>query len=143
MEVAIESTPSWYWLYNRLEDEVFDLQLSYPLRTKEIAYAKVKTDKVDSATLAHLLRSNLLPLSYVPERSIRLSRELMRYRASLVKIQTRVKNKIHMVLAKNNVNYEYRDLFGKAGTDFLLSLMLPENYKIVLYGYLTVLDTVR
>ena len=143
MEVAIESTPSWYWLYNSLEDEVFDLQLSHPLRTKAIAHAKVKTDKVDSATLAHLLRSNLLPLSYVPERSMRLSRELMRYRASLVKIQTRVKNKIHMVIAKNNVNYEYSDLFGKAGTDFLLSLMLPENYKIALYGYLTVLDTVR
>ncbi len=66
MEVAIESTPSWYWLYDSLEDEGFDVKLSHPLRTKAIAYAKVKTDKVDSATLAHLLRSNLLPLSYVP-----------------------------------------------------------------------------
>jgi transposase len=143
MEVAIESTPSWYWLFDRLEDEGFGVKLSHPLRTKAIAYAKVKTDKVDSATLAHLLRSDLLPLSYVPERPVRLSRELLRYRASLVKIQTRVKNKIHMVLAKNNVNNEYSDLFGKAGMDFLRSLTLPESYKIALDGYLTVLDTVR
>jgi transposase len=64
MEVAIESTPSWYWLYDSLEDGGFDVKLSHPLRTKAIAYAKVKTDKVDSATLAHLLRSDLLPLSY-------------------------------------------------------------------------------
>jgi transposase len=143
MEIAIESTPSWYWLYDSLEDEGFDVKLSHPLRTKAIAYAKVKTDKVDSTTLAHLLRSDLLPLSYVPERSVRLSRELLRYRASLVKIQTRVKNKIHMVLAKNNVSNEYSDLFGKAGMSFLRSLSLPESYKIALDGYLTVLDAVR
>ena len=143
MEVAIEATPSWYWLYDCLEEEGFDVKLSHPLRTKAIAYAKVKTDKVDSATLAHLLRSDLLPLSYVPERPVRLSRELLRYRASLVNIQTRVKNKIHMVLAKNNLNNEYSDLFGKAGMAFLRSLPLPENYKIALEGYLNVLDTVR
>ena len=143
MEVAIESTPSWYWLYDSLEDEGFDVKLSHPLRTKAIAYAKVKTDKVDSATLAHLLRSDLLPLSYVPEKTVRMSREILRYRASLVKIQTRVKNKIHMVLAKNNVNNEYSDLFGKAGMAFLRSLPLPGNYKIALNGYLNVLDTVR
>ena len=59
MEVAIEATPSWYWLYDCLEDEGFNAKLSHPLRTKAIAYAKVKTDKVDSATLAHLLTSDL------------------------------------------------------------------------------------
>jgi len=143
MEVAIEATPSWYWLYDSLEDGGFDVKLSHPLKTKAIAYAKVKTDKVDSATLAHLVRSNLLPLSYVPEKPIRLNRELLRYRASLVKIQTGLKNKIHTVLAKNNVSHGYSDLFGKEGMSFLHSLALPENYKIALEGYLTVLDVVR
>jgi len=100
MEIAVEATPSWYWLYDHLENEGFQVRLSHPLKTKAIAYAKVKTDKVDSATLAHLLRSNLLPLSYVPEKETRLNRELLRYRAGLVRIQTRVKNKIHTVLAK-------------------------------------------
>jgi transposase len=104
MEIAIEATPSWYWLYDHLEGEGFEVKLSHPPKTEAIAYAKVKTDKVDSATLAHLLRSNLLPLYYVPEKAIRLNRELLRYRASLVKIQTGVKNKIHTILAKNNVS---------------------------------------
>jgi transposase len=143
MEVAIEATPSWYWLYDHLEDEGFNVKLSHPLKTKAIAYAKVKTDKVDSATLAHLLRSNLLPLSYVPEKQVRLNRELLRYRASLVKMQTRIKNKIHTILAKNNISHDYTDLFGKAGMDFLQSLSLPENYKFSLVGYLCVLETVR
>ena len=143
MEVAIEATPSWYWLYDHLEDEGFDVKLSHPLRTKAIASAKVKTDKLDSATLAHLLRSDLLPLSYVPEKPVRLNRELLRYRASLVKMQTRIKNKIHTILAKNNISHDYTDLFGKAGMAFLHSLSLPENYTIALEGYLSVLETVR
>ena len=143
MEIAVEATPSWYWLYDHLESEGFQVKLSHPLKTKAIAYAKVKTDKVDSATLAHLLRSNLLPLSYVPEKVVRLNRELLRYRVSLVKIQTRVKNKIHTILAKNNVIHSYTDLFGKQGIAFLRSLSLAEHYKIALEGYLTVLDAVR
>jgi transposase len=143
MEVAIEATPSWYWLYDHLEDEGFKVKLSHPLKTKAIAYAKVKTDKVDSATLAHLLRSNLLPLSYVPEKPVRLNRELLRYRARLVRVQTRIKNNIHTILAKNNVSHSYSDLFGKGGMAFLYSLSLPENYKIALEGYLSVLETLR
>jgi len=143
MEVAIEATPSWYWLYDHLEDEGFKVKLSHPLKTKAIAYAKVKTDKVDSATIAHLLRSNLLPLSYVPEKPVRLNRELLRYRASLVKIQTGIKNKVHTILAKNNISHGYSDLFGKEGMVFLHSLSLPENYRIALEGYLSVLDNVR
>ena len=75
MGVAIEASPSWYWLYDHLEEEGFDVKLSHPLKTKAIAYAKVKTDEVDSVTLAHLLRSDLLPLSYVPEKPVRLNRE--------------------------------------------------------------------
>jgi transposase len=127
MEVAIEASPSWYWLYDNLEGEGFDVKLSHPLKTKAIASAKVKTDKVDSVTLAHLLRSDLLPLSYVPEKPVRLNRELLRYRASLVKVQTGLKNKSHTILAKNNVSHDYTDLFGREGMAFLQSLSLSEN----------------
>ena len=50
MEIAVEATPSWYWLYDHLESEGFQVKLSHPLKTKAIAYAKVKTDKLDSTT---------------------------------------------------------------------------------------------
>ncbi len=39
----------------------------------------------------------MLPLSYIPEKPVRLNRELLRYRASLVKVQTGIKNKIHTI----------------------------------------------
>ena len=85
----------------------------------------------------------MLPLSYVPEKPVRLNRELLRHRASLVKMQTRIKNKVYTILAKNNISHDYTDLFGKAGMAFLQSLSVPENYKISLVGYLSVLETVR
>ena len=45
MEVAIETTPGWYWIYDCLEGEGFKVELSHLLKTEAIAYAKVKTDK--------------------------------------------------------------------------------------------------
>ena len=77
MEVAIEATPSWYWLYDYLEDEGFQVSLSRPLKTKALAYDKARTDRVDSAALAHLPRTNLFQLSYVPEKGTRLNRQLL------------------------------------------------------------------
>jgi transposase len=138
--VAMEATCSWYWLYDLLEENGIEVKLSHPLKTKAIASAKVKNDKIDSKVLAHLLRADLLPLSYVPKRDIRMQRELLRYRASLVRIQTGIKNRVHAILAKNNITHDFSDLFGKQGKDFLVSLSLLEVYRSALDGYLSVLD---
>jgi len=138
--VALEATRNWYWLYDLLEENGIEAKLTHPLKTKAIASAKVKNDKIDSRILAHLLRTDLLPQSYVPPKPIRMQRELLRYRASLVKMQTGVKNRIHAILAKNNITHSFSDLFGKQGKSFLSSLSLLEIYRMALDGYLSVLD---
>ena len=66
-------------------------------------------------------------MSYVPEKPVRLNRELLRYRASLVKIQTAIKNKIRTILARKNISHGYSHLFGEEGMAFLHSLSLSEN----------------
>ena len=88
VEVAIEASANWYWICDLLQDNGIAMKLAHPLKTKAIACARVKNDKIDSNVLAHLLRANLLPTSYIPEKPIRMNRELLRYRASLVRIQT-------------------------------------------------------
>jgi len=138
--LAMEATRSWYWLYDLLEENGIEVKLSHPLKTKAIASARVKNDKIDSRILAHLLRTDLLPLSYVPKARSHAQRELLRYRASLVKIQTGVKNRVHAILAKNNITHNFSDLFGKQGKAFLTSLSLSETYRMAVDGYLTVLD---
>ena len=138
--VAMEATRGWYWLYDLLEDKRIEVKLSHPLKTKAIASARIKNDKIDSKVLAHLLRADLLPLSYVPQWNVRMQRELLRYRASLVRIQTGIKNKVHAILAKNNITHDFSDLFGKQGKDFLSSLSVSEMYRMALNGYLLILD---
>jgi hypothetical protein len=45
-----------------LERYVKQVVVSNPLKTKAIAEAKIKTDKVDAEVLAQLLRCNFLPV---------------------------------------------------------------------------------
>jgi len=59
-DIAIESSSTWYWAYRILSERHNDVTLSNPLKTKAIAESKVKTDKVDSLTLANLLRGGYI-----------------------------------------------------------------------------------
>jgi transposase len=69
--VALEATYGWEWLAELLEDAGFDVHLAHPLRTRAIAAARVKTDAVDARTLAHLLRTGLLPEAYIAPPELR------------------------------------------------------------------------
>jgi transposase len=122
--IAMEATINWYYFYELLESKTKNIALAHPAKTRIIAEAKVKNDKVDSKMLAHLLRTNLLPKAYIPSRETRDLRELLRYRASLVRFRTQIKNKIHAILSKNGTNSPYSDLFGKAGMVFLKQIEL-------------------
>jgi transposase len=46
-DVVIESSSTWYWAYRALSER-HNVVLSNPLKTKVIASAKVKTDKIDA-----------------------------------------------------------------------------------------------
>ena len=92
---VLESTNVWEWYYQAIESHGFDVKLAHPLQVKAIANARVKTDKVDSRTLAELLRAGMIPESYVPPKDIRDLREALRTRASLVQDATSIKNRIH------------------------------------------------
>jgi len=63
--IVIESTASWYWLYDPLTGEGFDLVIPNPVKTKAIASARIKNDKVDSHILAQLLRADLISTVHV------------------------------------------------------------------------------
>ena len=79
--VALEATYGWEWLAELLEEAGFDVHLAHPLRTRAIAAARVKTDAIDAKTLAHLLRTGLLPEAYIAPPELRDLRELLRHRA--------------------------------------------------------------
>lgn len=142
-KIALEATGNWYYFYELLEDKSPEVYLAHPLKTRAIAEARIKTDKIDSTILAHLLRTDLLPTSYIPPRQIRDIREILRYRASLVSLRTSIKNKVHAILSKNGINIEYSDIFGKKAIKQLKGLRLRACYKQGLDGYLRLVETLN
>jgi transposase len=124
--VALEATYGWEWLAELLEEAGYDLHLAHPLRTRAIAAARVKTDAIDAKTLAHLLRTGFLPEAYVAPRELRDLRELLRHRATLTRMRSAIKNRVHAILAKHGIANEHSDLFGKGGRVFLEQLQLRD-----------------
>ncbi|MCA1678031.1 MAG: transposase, partial [Actinobacteria bacterium] len=124
--VALEATYGWEWLAELLEEAGYDLHLAHPLRTRAIASARVKTDAIDARTLAHLLRAGLLPEAYIAPRELRDLRKLLRHRATLTRMRSAVKNRVHAILAKHGIAREHSDLFGKGGREFLAGLQLRD-----------------
>ena len=65
LTVVCESTFNWYWLADACLDEGIEFVLGHSLYLKLIHGGKNKNDRIDSEKLAHLLRANLIPPSYV------------------------------------------------------------------------------
>lgn len=145
LTVALEAGPSWYWVYDLLEKKVAKVELVNPKACKVIASARLKNDKMDSNTLTDLLRGDLLPTCYIPSQEERYFREIVRQRAFLSRIRTRVKNRIHSILAKLGITHEFSDLFGKAGRKFLeeLCFSLSFPYQDQLESLLPILDSLQ
>ena len=127
--VAVESTMNWIPFYENLESLGCKVVLSNPLQTKAIAAARIKNDKVDSKVLVDLLRTNYLPTAYIQPREIRDLKELVRHRILFVEMRTRIKNRIHSALFKNNLKHEFTNLYGVAGMEWLAKLTLREVYR--------------
>jgi transposase len=140
---TIEATRNWYWEVELLEECGLAVKLANPQKVRLIAEAKVKTDKVDAWTLAHLERTGFLPEAYIPPREVRDQRELLRYRLALVGIGTSLKNRVHALLDKLGIRQSFTDLFGKGGREFLAALQLRDVYRKTLDGYLASLDFVE
>jgi len=143
-QVVMESTGNlWLSIYDALEHRNIKVVLANPMKTKAIACAKIKTDKVDARILAHLLRADLVAESYVPEGRIREMRSLVRHRLSLVKMRTMTKNKVHAVIDKYGYRCEFSDLFGKSGLSWMETLEFSELDRLLLGNHLSLIESIN
>jgi len=101
---TVESTMSWYWINDLLTSLNITLVLAHAKYVKAIAYAKVKTDKVDSHTLAQLLRMDYIPAAHKISKDKRTLRDALRARLKIVQRHTSITNSMHLLLAKYNLS---------------------------------------
>jgi transposase len=83
--VGAECLFSWYWLADLCAAEQIPFALGHALAMKMIHGSKTKTDRIDAAKLAALLRGGLFPIAYVYPRAKRQTRDLLRRRSFFVR----------------------------------------------------------
>ena len=96
LTVVSECTFNWYWLADACFDAEIEFVLAHALYLKHIHGGKNKNDRIDSEKLAHLLRANLIPPSYVYPSGRRPVRALLRQRMSYVWERATLKTHLSM-----------------------------------------------
>lgn len=125
VEVAVEACSFSQAFVDTVQPLARRLVLVHPQRVKAIASATLKNDRVDSATLAHLLRLNYLPESWIADPETWALRQWTRLRIRLGRERTRWKNYAHAVLHQRGLRTPVRNLFGPRGRAWLAGLELP------------------
>jgi transposase len=140
-QVTLEATGNSDAIANLLIPLVGRVVVSNPSKTRVIAEAKVKTDKVDARILAQLLAADFLPPVWLPDERIRRLRRQVTRRAHLVRQRTRIKNQVHAILARNLApTPPVADLFGKTGRHWLARQALPSDEQSSVQALLRQLD---
>ena len=140
-EVALEATGNTWAIAALLASRAGRVVVSNPVKTRAIAEAKVKTDKVDAQILAQLLAADFLPPVWLPDlQTSALRRQVLR-RAHLVRQRTRVKNQVHAILHRNLIpRCPASDLFGIKGRAWLAEQQLPPDEQATASALLRQLD---
>jgi transposase len=140
-EVAIEATCNTHAIVRLLEGRVARVVVSNPSKTRAIAEAKIKTDKVDAATLAKLLAADFLPGVWVADDETQALRRQVSRRAHIVRQRTRLKNQVQSILHRNLIaKCPAADLFGIKGRKWLAEQSLPADELQALDALLRQLD---
>jgi transposase len=123
-----------------LEELELEPHLVHPSRCKAIASARLENDKVDARTLARLLRADLLPEAWIAPPEVGDLRALLGHRASLVRLSTGLKNRVHAVLADRGSTAP-SSLWARPGRAWLAALELPPTPPAIIDDCCGVLDT--
>jgi transposase len=113
--------------------------MAAPKEVALIAKSTVKTDKRDSAKLAHLYQAGFLPECYIPPPEIDRMRFVVRQRQDLGRKLSVVKNQVHALVTRNLEDESLSgiaDIFGVRGIQKLTHLDLPPEDRAALARYL-------
>jgi len=134
-KIGMESSNQIVPLYRLLTRNGYQVSVSHPKKTRYIAEAKIKSDRVDSKAIAELVRLDALPSAYIPDPEIAMLREKIRRRAFLVRERVRLRTKIKSILTYEGIKPpSTHGLFTEKGVEWLhgLSLEPVESYLTVI-----------
>jgi len=139
-QVVVEASGFWPAFARAVEGEADRLVMVHPQRVKAIASARLKNDRVDSETLAHLSRADLLPEAWMANQRTQQLRQLTRLRITLGRQRATAKNQLQAVLHAEGFQRPVTDVFGKCGRAWLAGLALSPAGRMVVDTWLKVVD---
>jgi len=102
--VVIEATGNTWDIYDIVAPLVTKTVVAHPGKVRQIAEARVKTDKEDIKRLITLLIADIVPEVWVPPLHVRELRSLVSFRWRLTKQITMSKNRLQSVIQSFNLN---------------------------------------
>jgi transposase len=141
-EVVLEATTHCWAVARALQPFVARVVVSNPLATKAIAKAKVKTDKVDAAVLAHLLRLGYLPEVWQPDNATRDLREWTARRTRVVGQRTAVINRLRSTLAQRLLHCSY-EMTSPAARRWIAGQEVDDDMRWLLESDLRLMDSLQ
>jgi transposase len=139
-QVVVEASGFWPAFARAVGPEAERLVMVHPQRVKAIASARLKNDRVDSQTLAHLSRADLLPEAWMANECTQQMRLLARLRITLGQQRAKAKNQLQAVLHQEGFLKPVADVFGKKGRAWLAELALSPAGRVVVEVWLKVVD---
>jgi len=103
LAVGVESTYNWYWLADACRQAHIPFYLGHALYMKAITGGKKKNDRLDSKTIADLMRSNMFPLAYAYPQEMRATRDLLRRRHRLVNLRAAAYTHIQLIFTQQGI----------------------------------------
>lgn len=138
-QVVVEACGFWPAFARAVKPEAERLVMVHPQRVKAIASARLKNDKVDSRTLAHLSRCDLLPEAWMADEATQQLRLRVRLRIRLGQQRAASKNLLQAVLHQEGFRKPVTDVFGKRGRQWLAGLELSPAGRMVVETHLQII----
>lgn len=126
-EVVIEVTGNSAAVERLMRPHVKRVIVANPRLVRAIAYARVKTDKIDAITLAKLHAAGFIPEVWVADEETYIRRRRAAERAGVLAQLVRLKGRMKAILHANLIPPYKGHLFGKVGQRWLETLPLPDE----------------
>lgn len=150
--VVLEGSFGWSWLADELAAAGLapHLASSRKVAAWRDLHGLAKCNRTDADLLSLLgFEPARLWEVWLPPSAVRQQREWLRYRMTLVQLQTGLKNRMHAILHRHGQFPDVTHLFGVTGRRWLQQLAnqqddsLPASARDALKGYLQLLDHLR
>jgi transposase len=120
LEVVVETSPAWPWLFDRLHGNGVHFVLAHAKRIRVIAESNYKRDDFDAEILARMRLAGLLPEVHPKSVEQRDHAVLLRHRGRLVRQRTQMANRVHSQLHNVGLHLERGRMLTQSGRQWVI-----------------------